>query len=173
MTGNIDLAEGLLNARLTLMGPAGAATSALERPAILVALKGPPTAPKRTLDLSTLTAWLTLHSVEQQSKRLEAIEAARPVLDETPAVPATHTALPLGEDADAAQVPRPTAPPLPAPIDIRPAAGSAAPHVSTQTQGGTTTPVVRKRAPAPAKPPLPITPPAFRPPTNLSVGPQN
>jgi large subunit ribosomal protein L24 len=172
MTGNIDLAEGLLNARLTLMGPAGAATSALERPAILVTLKGPASAPKRTLDLSTLTAWLTLHSVEQQSKRLEAIEAARPALGETPAAPAKHTALPLGPDA--AQAPAaPTAPPLPAPIDIRPAAGSAAHHVSTQANGGTTTPVVRKRTPAPAKPPLPITPPAFRPPIDLPVGPQN
>jgi large subunit ribosomal protein L24 len=141
----------------------------LERPAILVSLKGPVTTPKRTLDLSTLTAWLTLYSVEQQSKRLEAIESGRRDDAATPA--AKHSALPLGQDADGAQAPAVvTPPPLPAPIDIRPAPGSAPARVSNQAQGGTPS-VARK--PAPAKPPLVITPPEHRPPANLSVSPQN
>jgi large subunit ribosomal protein L24 len=172
MAGNIDLVEGLLNARLTLSGRAGTAASALERPAILVLLKGPVTTPKRTLDLSTLTAWLTLHSVEQQSKRLEAIEGRRPATGDVSAPAAKHSALPLGNDVDGARTPAVVAaPPLPAPIDIRPAAGSAPARASSQAQGGATSAV---RKPAPAKPPLAITPPvARRPPANLSVSPQN
>jgi large subunit ribosomal protein L24 len=119
------------------------------------------------LDLSTLTAWLTLHSVEQQSKRLEAIESGR--RDDAAAPAAKHSALPPGQDAERAQAPGVVAPPLPAPIDIRPAPGAPA-RVSNRAQSGTPS-VARK--PAPVKPPLAITPPEYRPPANLSVSPQN
>jgi hypothetical protein len=40
-------------------------------------LKGPLLAPKRTIDVSTLSGWLMLRSVERQAKQIDAIEAER------------------------------------------------------------------------------------------------
>ncbi len=62
---------------LTLSGPTIAEGSNTIRPEILVALKGPITAPKRTIDVSTLAGFLMLRSVERQAKTLDVIEAER------------------------------------------------------------------------------------------------
>ena len=59
---------------LTLTGPPAAPGAA--RPVVLVALKGPLPAPKRTVDTSLLTSWLTLRAVEQHSKQIDAMERA-------------------------------------------------------------------------------------------------
>ena len=82
VTGNIDLVQWLVDARLALLGPAGADGPAAGRPEISIALKGPPAAPTRTTDVSPLVGWLTLRAVELQSKRLEAAEAERRNADE-------------------------------------------------------------------------------------------
>jgi large subunit ribosomal protein L24 len=76
ITGTVDLAEWTLDARLTLSGPVGQA-SVPGRPDVFIGLKGPVAAPKRTLDVSALTGWLTLRTVERQSKQIEALEAER------------------------------------------------------------------------------------------------
>jgi large subunit ribosomal protein L24 len=72
-----DLAEMSLDARLTLSGPAIAEGSATTRPEILVLLRGPAGAPKRTVDVSTLSGFLMLRSVERQARQIDAIEAER------------------------------------------------------------------------------------------------
>jgi AsmA-like C-terminal region len=77
VTGTVDLSEWVLDARLTLSGRAGNDPSASGRPDVFIALKGPIAAPKRTLDVSALTGWLTLRVVERQSKQIETLEAAR------------------------------------------------------------------------------------------------
>jgi large subunit ribosomal protein L24 len=41
-------------------------------------LKGPLPAPDRTIDVSALSGWLTLRSIENQSKQLRAIERGQP-----------------------------------------------------------------------------------------------
>jgi len=109
VAGTVDLIEGNLSARLALTGMPSAAVG---RPVVLVALKGPISAPKRSVDVSALTTWLTLRAVEQQAKRLEAIEAKNGLpMAEPPAKDArTSPSLtaPAGEQA----------PPLPAPIEI-------------------------------------------------------
>ena len=66
-----------LDARLTLIGPAIAEGSATTRPEILVLLKGPAGAPKRTVDVSTLSGFLMLRSVERQARQIDTIEAER------------------------------------------------------------------------------------------------
>ncbi len=71
LTGGADLADGSLDARLTLSGPIIAEGSNAIRPEILVALRGPIATPKRTIDVSALSGWLMLRSVERQAKRLE------------------------------------------------------------------------------------------------------
>ena len=72
VVGLVNLAEGVIDARATLSGMFGAATNAL--PQIVVALKGPIDAPERTIDVTALTSWLALRAIEQQSKKLDALE---------------------------------------------------------------------------------------------------
>jgi uncharacterized protein involved in outer membrane biogenesis len=74
-TAKLDLSDGTLDALLTFTDtsvPAGAMP-----PSILVALKGPPFAPVRTVDTGLLTGWLTAHAIEWHSKQIEALERAR------------------------------------------------------------------------------------------------
>ncbi len=159
VAATVDLIEGILNARLALSGPVKAPVSSLERPIIFVALKGPVAGPKRAVDLGALTAWLTLRSIEQQSKRLEAIEGGRresalgeltaPAARVDPQRPATPNA----------------APPLSPPIDIR----TPGARMPTQAQSG----VAAARKPVPAKPATTAPPSARRAPLDLSVNPQN
>ncbi len=86
VTGSLDLLEQNLSARLAL-----AANKDLsgDRPVVSISLNGPLANPKRTVDVSALTAWLTLRAVEQQSKQLEAMEAKRrAAIREEPRTPA-------------------------------------------------------------------------------------
>ena len=77
LSANADLAEGALDARMTLTGPSVSEGTSTTRPEILVTLKGPLAAPKRTVDVAALSGWLMLRSVERQAKRVDAIEAER------------------------------------------------------------------------------------------------
>ena len=116
VAGTLDLTDGSIDARLMLSGSTEAAGA---RPSIFVALKGPLTAPMRSIDVSALTGWLTLRAVENQTKRLRAIEDA--------------PSQPRGQGSPKTK----QAPALPAPIDIRPApaprrAGQPAASVRSQ-----------------------------------------
>lgn len=77
LSASADLADASIDARLTLSGPTISDGSSAIRPEISMALKGPYTAPKRTIDVSTLSGWLMLRSVERQAKQIDAIEAER------------------------------------------------------------------------------------------------
>jgi len=100
LAGNLDLTDGLIDARLVLSGSSQAAGA---RPDIFMTLKGSVAAPSRSIDVSALTGWLTLRAVENQAKRLRALEGASPQ-------PRGSASAPKGEPAPA----------LPAPVDIRP-----------------------------------------------------
>jgi large subunit ribosomal protein L24 len=76
-TAGTDLADGSADARLTLSGPVITEGSSATRPEILITLKGPLFTPQRTIDVSTLSGWLMLRSVERQARRLDVIEAER------------------------------------------------------------------------------------------------
>jgi len=71
LSGNLDLTDGSIDARLVLSG-AGEAAGA--RPDIFMALKGPLAAPARSIDVSALTGWLTLRAVENQARKLREAE---------------------------------------------------------------------------------------------------
>ena len=77
LSGNADLADASIDARLTLAGPVISEGTSSMRPEILVSLKGPYAAPKRIVDVSALSGWLMLRSVERQAKQINAIEAER------------------------------------------------------------------------------------------------
>ncbi len=100
LTGNLDLTDGAIDARLVLSGLGQAAGA---RPDIFMTLQGPAAAPSRSVDVSALTGWLTLRAIESQSKQLREIENARPQPNTPAPKPKTQRA-----------------PPLPAPLNIRP-----------------------------------------------------
>ena len=131
-SGSVDLSDATLDARLSLNGlpPSPGA----QRPAVLIALKGALPSPRRTVDVSLLTSWLTLRAVEQQSKQIDAMEqAARDAAtraNPTAAGAGGSTPLPVAPDAPAVGPSEPgggsgaQAPALPPPIDISPASRS-------------------------------------------------
>ena len=119
-----------------------AGTPGAVQPAVMVALKGALPAPKRTVDTSLLTSWLTLRAVEQQSRQLEAMEqAAREAAAAAaaaPPMPSRHRggaagcrrerAGRAGAARDRRNVGGAKAPALPPPITIAGGAASRAPR---------------------------------------------
>ncbi len=71
LDGTLDLTDGLLDSRLVLSGRREAAGA---RPDIYVSLQGPLAAPARHIDVSALVGWLTLRAVENQTKKVRAME---------------------------------------------------------------------------------------------------
>ena len=116
----------MLDLRMTLAGPGMANSTG--RPEVAVALKGPLASPQRTIDVSALTGWLALRAVEEQAKQLEAIEGKPPSAGDSLQTPLQSAPAKI-PPASSTSVPRPRAvtpaeakaPPLPAPLDIKPA----------------------------------------------------
>lgn len=77
LAGALDLKTQAVDASLTLEQPPAANALILIPPELTIAVKGPLAAPERTLDLSALMSWLTLRGTEQQTRRLESVEANR------------------------------------------------------------------------------------------------
>ncbi len=121
IAGNFNLVERALDARLVLT--ATTATTSAGRPELTVTLKGPVFSPQRNLDLSSLAGWLALRSVEEQAKKLEAIEAERAASPPKPPAPKPQVIAPPPRtpSTEAVAAPREQAQPLPPPIDIKPA----------------------------------------------------
>ena len=138
LTSSLDLTDGTLDARLVLSG-----AKEKGRPDIFMALKGPATSPTRSIDVSALTGWLTLRSVENQAKRLKALQQAAP--------PPKPQAAPKGAPAAAnptqpkpqpkAQSNHKPAPAAPKPASSRPAS-QASSHAERKA-----TPAATYRAP--------------------------
>jgi uncharacterized protein involved in outer membrane biogenesis len=171
LSGSANLADGAIEARVTLAGPPGEDVTV--RPEVYVGLRGPAAAPKRNVDVAALSGWLMLRSIERQAKQLEAIEAERrkeAIGSVPPAALAAPAAVPASPaDVEAKEKQRPvfrapraaTAPPavppaverapaLPPPLEIGPAPGR------------------RPRAAAPDGPQTMPRPPAFVPPAVYS-----
>jgi large subunit ribosomal protein L24 len=157
VNAGVDLTEGTLDVRLVLSRSANAAAGtstgsvptaatpasvagASGAPQVIIALKGPFAAPKRTLEANALASWLALRAVDQQSKRLDALqggrEAAVPPASGAGNGTAPNSATPAqtAPDAKPAAMPRrrpaqavpftDQLPPMPPPMDIRPAPGA-------------------------------------------------
>jgi large subunit ribosomal protein L24 len=176
--GSLDLSDWLLDARLTLSGPAEGQGAAV-RPDILVSLRGAPTAPQRNVDVSALVGWLMLRAVERESQRLDTLQNERTEIHPTnpevaptlrPAPSIVRTAPPPEAPAErprprattpppapqktgprsAAVPPTEIAPDLAPPMEIRPIPA----HRKTTTKTGVST-----KPPAAAPTPLPEPPP--------------
>ncbi len=188
VSGSVNLADGGLDARLTLTGAAGTGALASTRPEVAIALKGPSDAPKRSIEVAALTSWLALRAVEQQSKKLDLLEGREPAPS---APPAKETAIQPAPSQDpptqpaliqpAPTQPEPSQPAASQPAPIQQAPSQSAPAVapavpsaggsepeSTPPRPATRTEPVAPSAPkpksagqaAPLPPPVDIRPPA-------------
>jgi large subunit ribosomal protein L24 len=84
----------------------------------MIGLKGPLASPRRSIDISALAGWLALRAVDQQSKKLEQIEAERSGRTLPPASPVLPAHVPSASSAPPA-APKAAAP-LPPPLEIKP-----------------------------------------------------
>jgi large subunit ribosomal protein L24 len=139
LSGSVSLAESLLDARAVLKGPEDAGGPAGTRPELTIMLKGPIEQPKRTLEVAALANWLALRTVEQQTRKIDALEAAREVPGLNPYAAAPSSMPPSSATAPAA----PAVPAVP-----------PKPRVTTEMQ---------RRAAAAAKRPPAEAPPPERP----------
>jgi large subunit ribosomal protein L24 len=128
-TGSYNLADSGLDLRAALRGPAAGAT---QRPELAILLRGPASSPQKSVDVSALTGWLALRSVDQQTRRIEAIEQGRPAEAALPAPqPEPEQSSPLPEIAPVLPRKRPVphaaapprAEPLPPAVEVGPAPG--------------------------------------------------
>jgi large subunit ribosomal protein L24 len=150
VSGGYDIPADQADIRATLVSTAaGQATSP---PEIQLFAVGSPDALNRTVDVASLSSWLAVRAIDRETRRLDSIERGEP----PPATPASIPPLPKPK---AGILRLPAAPPgsnppvvsqqaapLPPPIEVRPAPGSAV-----------------ARPPKP-KPPLALTPPIATPP---------
>ena len=147
----------------TTTGPSGI------RPDIQVFAVGTPDGLNRSIDVASLSAWLTLRTIDRETRRLDALDPARPasapdsIVRQTPAA-VSPTAIPPAE------VPIPRRPPprprITTPITAPPQAAAAPPHVGPQV--APLPPAIDVR-PAPGGPPRVVRP---RPPPPLVLTPQ-
>jgi large subunit ribosomal protein L24 len=191
----LDLTDGSLDANLSLLGTPGANAIIHQRPEVLVSLKGPIAAPKRTVDVSMLTGWLALRAADQQARRLEAIDANRRMATIGPVVRPESPPIRFAPDGKAMELPNPSnAPPpavlgsrgldrlvpepppvVPAPEANRPDSADAdhgadpAPALPAPVEIKPVVPPARADSRAPARPPEP----AEKPPLDLLFRPQN
>jgi large subunit ribosomal protein L24 len=122
VSGSFDLIQSQMDVRLTLSGPARTDGSA-GRPEIFVGLKGPIAAPQRTVDVTALAGWLTIRRIDQQAKKLEALEAAARAQE------AERSRARMNAPTPAVPPPAP-APLAPAQNEVVPAAPPARPSVA-------------------------------------------
>jgi uncharacterized protein involved in outer membrane biogenesis len=77
VSGSALLADDTIDARLTFSAPERPDAPAGTRPEVTITLRGATDAPKRAVDVTAFFNWLALRAVDQQSKRIDALEAAR------------------------------------------------------------------------------------------------
>jgi large subunit ribosomal protein L24 len=143
VSGGYDLSSDQVDVRAVLSPSSSALNFGGVHPEIVVLGGGTPEALSRTSDVSALSSWLTLRSVDRETKRLEAIERntqANRGPDAPPAPPPAQLPRPVSPPAlvpPAATAPAPSAPqvstdpasaspgsavpPLPPPVEIKPA----------------------------------------------------
>jgi uncharacterized protein involved in outer membrane biogenesis len=77
LNGVLDLNTEVVDAQLTLSRQPEANALISARPELAMTVKGPLATPEKRLDVSALVGWLTLRAAEQQTRRVESLEANR------------------------------------------------------------------------------------------------
>ena len=169
LDGALDLNTEVVDAQLTLSRQPEANALIPARPELAITVKGPLATPEKKIDVSALVGWLTLRATEQQTRRLESLEAnrrpdviadaARPPPPSTRIIP-QGTVLEINNHANAAASPilgtnayDRLRPELPAPAAAPPSSAAvkpAAPGSATGADKATATAGAAQPAPAPA-----------------------
>src|SRR5262249_39783597 len=76
-----------LDGRFAMTAPPRKNSATAERPVMTVAVRGPLTAARRSVDVSTLIGWATMRAVDQEAKRLDEAEKERRRLEATGCAP--------------------------------------------------------------------------------------
>jgi uncharacterized protein involved in outer membrane biogenesis len=74
---SLALADWQLDGRFAMTAPPRKNAPASERPVMAVTVRGPLTAARRNVDVSTLIGWATMRAVDQEAKRLDEAEKER------------------------------------------------------------------------------------------------
>jgi uncharacterized protein involved in outer membrane biogenesis/tetratricopeptide (TPR) repeat protein len=77
VAADVDLAARLIDATLTLTGPAGLGPPEAGRPMTEIALRGPVDSPVRSLDTTALADWLSLRAIAVNAQRLQDAQATQ------------------------------------------------------------------------------------------------
>jgi hypothetical protein len=85
LNGFIDLGSEAIDARATLVGALRPDAPDGLRPELSIVLKGPVSAPTRSVDTASFIGWLTLRAVDRETKRLEDIQSKEPKSGGSPA----------------------------------------------------------------------------------------
>ncbi len=148
VSGGYDIPADQADIRATLASTsAGTATS---RPEIQLFAEGTPDALNRTIDVTALSSWLAVRTIDRETRRLDAIERGEP----PPTMPTpAPVAIPLPAE------------PLPAPLGANPA---SPPVVDVPPPPRRPLPKPRVFAPRPLLPPVVNAPPPPPPPSVAS-----
>ncbi len=172
VNANVNLADAAFDAVLTLRGAPFAAGGV--RPMVLITLRGPLAAPRRAVDANALPNWLAMRAIDQQSKRLDAMDQlrreaiAQPPVDVREPV-AAQESVPSASPPPAAAAPAPVSgpasettnsipaanqpPPLPPAIIVVPAPRPRpAPRADATVPPAQTRPAAVPRNPPPPRP---------------------
>jgi uncharacterized protein involved in outer membrane biogenesis/tetratricopeptide (TPR) repeat protein len=143
-----DLVAEALDAKLTLVGPAGVSLADRGRPEIAVVLQGSIDSLRRTLDIAALVDWLSTRAIAENTKRLAAMSALAAHPTEQASPPAAQPAAP----ANSAVIAAPAAPA----VEPKAGASALAPNVpkldSTAGAVAAAAPKAPGNAPSAAKP---------------------
>ena len=77
VAADVDLGARLIDATLTLSGPAGLGPPEAGRPVTEIALRGPVDSPVRSLDTTALADWLSLRAIAVNAQRLQDAQATQ------------------------------------------------------------------------------------------------
>jgi AsmA-like C-terminal region/AsmA family len=158
VSGGYDMLADQADIRLNFSANAiGTATS---RPEIQIFAAGTPDALNPMLDVTSLSSWLAVRTIDRETRRLDAIERGEPPPVEPP--PAT-AALPL----PAPEAVRPGQPPSDLPRRLPPKAINVAPRPAAPPLAPPPSPPVTA-VPRPAAPLAPAPPPVTSPPPVMS-----
>ncbi len=172
VSGGYDFPADQADIRVSLISQAtGPANS---HPEIQMFATGTPDALNRTLDITSLSSWLAVRTIDRETRRLDAIERGEPPPSISPLVPPSTAALPA-PDQPLSDVPLPGRDPRRFPLRPKPAprlplnVPASVPPVASQQAAPLPPPIEVRPAPGPA----PVAKPKPRPPMVLTSPPGN
>jgi len=166
VSGGYDMPADQADVRVSLSANSIGSTSS--RPEIQLFATGTPDALNRSLDVTSLSSWLAVRTIDRETRRLDAIERGEPPPVESPSIPPSTAAFPSPAMPSTLRPGQPLEAPLPGheprrllPRTATPRPPAAAPPVVGQQAAPLPPPIEVRPAPGPppAKPkPQPHTP---------------